>query len=66
MDKELVAWYNLHKFYMSDYKTKDLAEYLKISPRTIQRWLKEKSKPNREQLEQISKYLGLKGAKSPL
>ena len=57
MEKELEEWFKLHKFYMGDYQTKDLAEYLKVSPRTIQRWLKEKTKPSEEQLAQISKYL---------
>lgn len=59
MDKELEEWYKLHKFYfyMGSYETKDLAKYLGVSPRTIQRWLKEKTKPTKEQLAQIKKYL---------
>ncbi len=59
MDKELEEWYKLHKFhlYTSNYETKDLASYLEVSPRTIQRWLKEKGKPTKEQLSQISRYL---------
>ena len=57
MDKELEEWYKLHRFYMGDYQTKDLANYLRISPRTVQRWIKEKAKPNATQLSQIKKYL---------
>lgn len=60
MKKELEDWFKLHKFYMGDYQTKDLAEYLKISARTIQRWLKEKGNPNPEQLVLIKRYLDTK------
>lgn len=58
MDDELEAWQKLHKYYMySGYLTKDLAEYLKISPRTVQRWLKGKTRPSQEELSLIKKYL---------
>jgi len=59
MDRELEEWYKLHKFhlYSGSYETKDLAAYLGASTRTIQRWLKEKSKPPKEQLAQIKSYL---------
>ena len=59
MDKELEEWYKLHKFhfYSGSYQTKELADFLGISRRTIQRWLKEKTKPNKEQLAQIKRYL---------
>lgn len=59
MEKELEEWYKLHKFhfYAGSYETKDLANYLKVSPRTIQRWLKGKSKPDPEELAQIKRYL---------
>lgn len=59
MDKELEDWYKLHKFhlYSSSYETKDLANFLGVSPRTIQRWIREKTKPNKEQLAQIGRYL---------
>ena len=68
MDKELEEWYKLHKFYfyMGSYETKDLASYLKVSPRTIQRWLKEKSMPTKEQLAQIRRYLKEKEPKISL
>jgi transcriptional regulator with XRE-family HTH domain len=59
MDKELEGWYKLHKFhlYAGSYQTKDLAKYLGVSPRTIQRWIKEKTRPSKEQLAQIGGYL---------
>lgn len=68
MEKELEEWYRLHKFYfyMGSYETKDLASYLKVSPRTIQRWLKEKSEPTKEQLAQIRRYLKEKEPKISL
>ena len=68
MDKELEGWYKLHKFYFysGSYQTKDLAKYLGVSPRTIQRWIREKTKPNKEQLAQISRYLKENEAKTSL
>lgn len=59
MDKELEEWYKLHKFhfYSGSFKTTDLAKYLRIAPRTIQRWLKEKTKPSKELLAQIKRYI---------
>ncbi|MBU2541241.1 MAG: helix-turn-helix domain-containing protein [Candidatus Omnitrophica bacterium] len=59
MEKELQEWYKLHKFYFytNSYQTKDLARYLGVSTRTIQRWLKEKTKPGEEQLKLIKRYL---------
>lgn len=65
VEKVLEEWFKLHKFYMGDYRTKDLAEYLKVSPRTIQRWLKEKAKPTKEQVAQIKRYLAEKEPKEP-
>ncbi|MCX5707721.1 MAG: helix-turn-helix transcriptional regulator [Candidatus Omnitrophica bacterium] len=59
MDKNLEEWYELHKFhfYSGSYETKDLAEFIGVSERTIQRWLKDKTKPNDKQLAKIRKYL---------
>jgi len=67
MDKELEEWYKLHKFhfYAGSYQTSDLAKFLGVSPRTIQRWLKEKTNPSQEQLAQIGKYLEVNQAKTP-
>lgn len=58
MENELEAWQELHRFYKySSYLTKDLAAYLKVSPRTIQRWSKGKTRPNQKELNLIKKYL---------
>ena len=61
MEKELQEWHRLHQFhlYCGSYETRDLAEFLGVSVRTIQRWLKEKTKPNGRQLGRINKYLEL-------
>lgn len=68
MDKELEEWHKLHKFhfYSGSYETKDLAKYLGVSPRTIQRWLQEKTKPSKEQLARIKRYLVEKESKISL
>ena len=68
MDKELQEWYKLHEFhfYSDSYETKDLAKYLGVSPRTIQRWIKEKAKPSKEELAQISRYLKANEPKTSL
>lgn len=59
MDNELQEWRKLHEFYMysGDYQTKELATFVNVSERTIQRWLKEKTKPNEKQLAMIGRYL---------
>jgi len=68
MDKDLEEWYKLHKFhfYAGSYETKDLAKYLVVSPRTIQRWVKEKTRPSKEQLAQIRRYLAQNETKNSL
>lgn len=56
--KELREFKQLHNFHLqSDYKISDLAKRLKVSRRTIERWLSGKTKPNKEKLEAIRKYL---------
>ena len=61
MAKELEEWLKLHKFYQYyEYLTKDLAEYLNVSPRTIQRWIKGQTQPNKKQLARIKEYLSEK------
>lgn len=59
MDKELEAWLSLHNFYLysGSYETKGLANYLGVAPRTIERWIKDKNRPKREQLAKIRLYL---------
>jgi DNA-binding transcriptional regulator YiaG len=51
---------------MGEYQTKDLANYLKVSPRTIQRWLKDRSRPSKEQLALIKRYLAIRDSKTSL
>ncbi|MDI6606724.1 MAG: helix-turn-helix transcriptional regulator [Candidatus Omnitrophota bacterium] len=67
MEKELEEWYKLHQFhlYTGSYETKDLADFLKVTPRTVQRWLKEKTKPSKEQLAVIKRYLVQLAQKEP-
>jgi transposase-like protein len=68
MDRELQEWYDLHRvhLYSGNYETKDLADFLRVTSRTIQRWLREKTKPNKEQLKQIKQYLVQKSSKISL
>lgn len=68
MEKELEEWYKLHNFhfYCGNYETKDLAKFLGVTTRTIQRWLKEKTKPSKEQLAQIARYLKENESKTSL
>jgi len=68
MEKELEEWHRLHKFhlYSGSYETKDLANFLRVTPRTIQRWLKGKTKPTKAQLAQINRYLAENQAKTSL
>ena len=66
MEKELEEWYKLHKFHRySDYLTKDLADYLDVNPRTIQRWIEGKTKPSKKQLALIRKYLAQETSENP-
>lgn len=56
---EFNQWKAKHKEYfnMPGYRTNELAKYLGVSAKTIQRWLKGQYAPNREQLDKIGKYL---------
>lgn len=65
MLKEFEDWKKLHNFYKgSDYLTKDMADFLKVSPRTIQRWIKGTTKPDKEKLETIKVYLSSRDFKN--
>jgi len=59
MQNALEKYIKLHKFYSGgfDYQTKELAKYLCVTTRTIQRWMKRKTGPNNEQLKRIEEYL---------
>ena len=64
MHPTLEEWVKLHKFYKGfNFLTKDLAEYLNVSPRTIQRWIRGKTSPKAEKLAKIKSYLERKGIK---
>lgn len=53
----------LHKLYLySDYSISDLAKYLDISRRTVERWLSGKYLPSENQLKLISDYLLIKSS----
>ena len=61
MENNLNEWYKLHKEYRYyDYTTKDLAHYLKVSTRTIQRWITGKTHPSKDKIQLIKKYLAQK------
>lgn len=61
----LEEWKKLHEFQKySSYLTKDLAEFLNVSPRTIQRWIKGTTNLDNETLEKIETYLS-KRSKNP-
>lgn len=61
MENPLEEFKKLHKFYLgSDYLTKDLAEYVGVSTRTIQRWMKGKNAPPGEKIKKIEAYLNTK------
>lgn len=49
-------WTITHKDQISSFHTEDLAKYLGVSTRTIQRWMKGKGKPGEIQLERIAQY----------
>ncbi len=57
MEKALEEWITWHKGQISSFHTKDLAVYLGVSARTIQRWMKEQTKPKEEQLRRIAQYI---------
>lgn len=57
MGKTLEEWTDWHRGQISSYHTKDLAVYLGVSTRTIQRWIKGKTKPKEEQLQRIMQYI---------
>jgi predicted transcriptional regulator len=56
---ELQEWKKLHDYHrgFGSYSTKDLAIFLEVSTRTIQRWLKGTAEPTLEQLARIKVYL---------
>lgn len=57
MDERLKEWVDWHKGQISSFHTKDLAASLGVSTRTIQRWMKEQTKPMESQLQRITQYV---------
>lgn len=48
----------LHKTYLySDYKISDLAKYLNVSRRSVERWLSGKCHPSEKRIKKITEYL---------
>ena len=65
MENPIVEFKKIHEFYGGfDYQTKELAEYLGVSTRTIQRWMKGKTAPSDKETEKIKAYLMTKKASS--
>jgi transcriptional regulator with XRE-family HTH domain len=58
----LEAYKKLHEFYYGgfDYQTKEIAAYLGVSTRTIQNWMRGKTRPSEEQQKKIQTYLDAK------
>ncbi len=58
MENPLKEWQELHRFYKySGYLTKELAEYIGVSTRTIQRWMKGKNNPPEAKIKKIEAFL---------
>jgi len=55
----------LHEFYKGgfDYQTKEIAKYLGVSTRTVQRWMRGKTAPSEEEMKKIQAYLNNKKSK---
>ncbi|UCH12308.1 MAG: helix-turn-helix transcriptional regulator [Candidatus Omnitrophota bacterium] len=65
MENAIQEFKRLHEFYGGfAYQTKKLAEYLGVSTRTIQRWMKGKTAPSEEETKKIKAYLTAKRASS--
>lgn len=62
MNNSLEEFKKLHSFYAGgvDYQTKEIAEYLGVSTRTIQNWMKGKTCPRDKQQKKIQTYLDMK------
>lgn len=65
MKNPIEEFKKLHEFYGSfDYQTKELAEYVCVSTRTIQRWMKGKTAPSDDEIKKIKAYLMAKRTSS--
>ena len=59
MNNPLEEYKKLHAFYKGgfDYQTKEIAAYLGVSTRTIQRWMKGRTAPSEDELKKIQSFL---------
>ncbi len=63
----LEEYKKFHRLYLyDDYSISDLAKYLSVSRRTVERWLSGKYLPSENHLKKISDYLSIKSSKSKL
>ncbi len=63
MENPIGEFKRLHEFYGGfDYQTKELAEYLNVSTRTVQRWMKGKTAPSDGEMKKIKAYLMARSA----
>jgi len=59
MDGRLKEWAHRHRWLPEyhGFTTKNLAAYLGVSTRTIQRWMKNKGQPSEAQLVRIEQFV---------
>lgn len=59
MDGRLKEWAHSHKWLpeYAGFTTKNLAAYLGVSTRTIQRWMKDIGQPSEAQLSRIEQFI---------
>ena len=61
MENAIGEFKRLHELYGGfDCQTKELAEYLDVSTRTVQRWMKGKTAPSDSEMKKIKAYLTAK------
>ena len=62
MENPIEEFKQKHQFHGGlDYQTKELAQFIGVSARTIQRWMKGKTAPSDEENKKIKAYLASKG-----
>jgi transcriptional regulator with XRE-family HTH domain len=68
MHPVIEKWNELHREYLYfdkppyDFRTSDLAKYVGVSRRTIERWAEGKSLPKEEKIRAIEEFIKLRGA----
>ena len=67
MHPVIKKWNDLHRQYLYfnkppyDFLTSDLAKYVGVSRRTIERWAEGKSLPKEEKIKAIDEFIKLRG-----